>query len=88
MQQTIIELWRGNINPLENAKTNNAELKKLMELINRNYSRLESTLGDEQKIILEKYTDCFEEYLNVLGEYAFCQGFSLGSKIIKESLED
>ena len=91
MKSIIIQLWHGNIKPLEEAETHNSELKNLKNLknlINRNFSELSSALDEKQRDILGKYKDCIDEYLLYFGEYSFSQGFSSGMKIMQESLRD
>ena len=49
------EFWYGNIEPTE-YDTSSVEFKKLLELICRNEEKLRSSMTDEQKELLEKYS--------------------------------
>ena len=58
------EFWYGNIEPTED-DTSSKEYKKLLELICRNEDKLKATMTDEQKALLEKYTDCVREHQTI-----------------------
>ena len=86
MKQTIEDLWYGNVNPCEICGTSNEEMKELTRLMVRNEQDLKKELNDRQKAMLEKYTDCADEYWNRLLAQAFHDGFSLASKLLTEAL--
>lgn len=52
----------------------------------RNLDNLLKEVNRKSKEILEKYTDCIEEYLILTTEQAFCNGFCLGTELIVERL--
>ena len=86
MQQTIIDLWNGNIAPCEHCGSHDPVINKLMSLMERNQEKLSSGLTEAQMETFQKYTDCSDEYLLRMIELAFCDGFCLGSKLIMETL--
>lgn len=86
MTNTIVRLWHGDLEPVSSSGTNDPELKELERLLQRNGERLEEYLDEKGKALFEKYYDCVEEYIAVLCEQAFCNGFCLGTKITAEAL--
>ena len=86
MTKTIAELWCGNIDPISRSGRNNEKLKSLEKLITRNSDKLSESLDQKQRELFEKYNDCMDEYLFNSCEQAFCDGFSLGARILAEAL--
>ena len=76
------EFWYGNIEPTEYDTSSNKEYKKLVELIFRNEEKLRATMTDEQKELLEKYTDCVRENQVITDCLIFQNGFKLGAKMM------
>ncbi len=85
MLSTIAELWNGNLEPILHLGENNSELKKTEGIMCRNYQKLEDALNDDLKPLLVKYFDSINDYVIAMSEHAFCDGFSLGSRISAES---
>lgn len=81
------EFWYGNIEPTE-YDTSSAEYKKLLELICRNEEKLKVSMTDEQKELLEKYSDCTHEYQAITVCQIFQNGFKLGARMMLEVMED
>lgn len=86
MTKTISGLWSGNLDPVTRLGMNNTEIAKMEKLMSDNYSKLKSKLNDEQKEILEKCLDCVNDYVLLISEQSFCDGFCLGTKISAEAL--
>ena len=86
MQQTIIELWRGNIAPVEHCGAHDMEANHLLTLMEQNREKLCKGLTAAQAEVFEKYMDCSGEYLLRMSELSFCEGFCLGSKLATEAL--
>lgn len=86
MSQTIINLWNGNVAPGEHCGSHDPEANKLIALMERNREKLNGGLTEAQKAIFHKYIDCADEYLMRMMELAFCEGFSLGSRLTIEAL--
>ena len=81
MTNTIIRLWHGELEPSSYTGMNDPELMQLERLLQRNGNRLEECLDEKGKALFEKYFNCIEEYITVLCEQSFCNGFCLGTKL-------
>ena len=81
MNNTIKELWHGNIMPQSDRSNSTPEMKELLEYISRHHEDLLKTMTDEQKELFEKFEDCWSEYASLsdaeLFEYAFKPGMNL-----------
>ena len=86
MKSIINELWHGNIVPQEDSRNNTKEMKELISYIARHDEDLEKLLADEQKVIFEKYQDCWNEYVSLAEAAIFEYAFKLGMQIAIESL--
>ena len=65
MNNIIKELWHGNIVPQSDSRNNSPEMKQLMEYMARHHDALLKTMTDEQKVIFEKFDDCWSEYASL-----------------------
>jgi len=83
---TILDLWNGNIAPCEHCGAHNPTVNRLHALIERIREKLWEELTDAQKEQFQKYIDCSDEYLFLMMELAFCDGFILGNKLAYEVL--
>lgn len=84
---TILEdLWYGNINPHETFLSQNRQFKHLLSLIGKNRDKLSVTLTEQQKEILEKYDEMINEIYTFTEQAAFQYGFSLGVRLMMESI--
>lgn len=86
MTKTISQLWSGNLDPITRLGMNNIEIDKMEKLMSDNYDKLKDKLNDETKEFLEKYFDCVNDYVLLISEQSFCDGFCLGTKISAEAL--
>ena len=86
MKNIINELWHGNIVPQEDSRNNTKEMKELISYIARHDEDLEKLLTDEQKVIFEKYQDCWNEYVSLAEAAIFEYAFKLGMTIAIETL--
>ena len=79
MQNTIKNLWYGNVTPLENTKLSNNLIKL--------YDKLSALESEVKPKIGKKWDDIDDIFSDIISEYqvdAFIQGFSLGAKLIFE----
>ena len=84
---TVLEdLWYGNINPHETFLNGNCRFKHLLSLMSKNRDKLSDTLTEQQIELLEKYDEAVNEMHSLAEQAAFQCGFSLGIKIIIESI--
>ena len=88
MVKTIAQIWNGTLVPEADIKEDNPQIAELKNLLERNRKHLEQSLNEKEKEILEEYDDCVTEYIDILGEQAFCNGFCLGAKITTEALTE
>ena len=88
MSQTIVQLWYGNIGPGEHCGAHDTQAKKLICLMERNRDKLNGGLTEAQKELFQKYIDCADKYLVHMMELAFCEGFSLASRLTAEALTE
>ncbi len=86
MRETIEKIWRKQLQPYEKCGSNNEEIKALERLLQRNCEKLEKALSEKEKETLEKYNDCCNEYVDLMMEQAFCDGFCLGARIVAEAI--
>ena len=82
----IEEFWYGNINPQEQSKEHNSEVRHLLTLMGKNRDSLSDTLTDEQKETLAKYDDCVNEMYGIIEREIFAYGFRLGGQLMLETL--
>ena len=82
------ELWYGNINPLEDSTDGNAEVKKLLALVERNRDKLCEGMTELQKADLAKYDDSVNEMYGIIEQEVFKYGFRLGVRIMLEAVDE
>ena len=86
MINILSQLLNGQVKPFEEIGKNSDEIKELEKFIEQNFKELNNELNTKQKEILEKYSECVEEYFNFLIEDSFCVGFSLSTRIFTEAI--
>ena len=88
MESIIKELWHGNIVPEDDCRMRSPEMKQLMEYMARHHSDLLNSMTDEQKVILEKFHDCWSEYMSLAESAIFEYAFKLGMRMAIETLTE
>ena len=88
MRSILEELFYGNICPNTDCRIQDKEIKQLMEYIADHHDNLLSTLNDQQKEILEKFDDCYNELTDINEREIFAYAFKLGMKIAIEVLHN
>ena len=86
MNNLLVDLWNGNLCPVENCGANDPEIENLVRLIEKNRDKLDKALDETQKKAFLKYSQCMDEYLCVITEHAFCDGFSLACRLLTKAL--
>jgi len=86
MTQTILDLWNGDITPCERCGAKNPQINELLGLMERNRNDLQEGLTAAQTEVFQKYMDAADEYLLLMLEHAFCDGFRLGGRLAVETL--
>ena len=88
MSKIISCLWNGQLDPIRYLGKNNSEMKQLEHFMQRNLDALEKVLTEHDKVLFKKYSDCVNEYIVLISEQSFCDGFSIGAKIVTDALTD
>ena len=88
MRSILEELFYGNICPNTDCRSHDKETKQLMGYIADHHDKLLSTLNDQQKEILEKFDDCYNELTDINEREIFVYAFKLGMRIAIEVLHN
>lgn len=83
---TLEDLWYGNIDPHESFLIQNRRFRHLLSLMGKNRDKLSNTLTKQQKESLAKYDDAVNELHSLAELSAFQYGFSLGIRMMTESV--
>ena len=86
MKSILEELFYGNICPNTVCRSDAKEAKELMGYVASHHDNLLKTLNDEQKEILEKFNDCYDELTDINEREIFVYAFRLGMRIAIEAL--
>ena len=86
MRSILEELFYGNICPNSDCRSHDKETKQLMGYIADHHDNLLSTLNDQQKELLEKFDDCYNELTDINEREIFSYAFKLGMRIAIEVL--
>ena len=86
MRSILEELFYGNICPSTDCRSRDKETKQLMGYIADHHDNLLSNLNDQQKEILEKFDDCYNELTDINEREIFSHAFKLGMRIAIEVL--
>ena len=88
MISILEELFYGNICPNTDCRSQDKETKQLMGYIADHHDKLLSTLNDQQKEILEKFDDCYNELTDINERDIFVYAFKLGARLALEMLSN
>ena len=86
MRSILEELFYGNICPNTDCRSHDKETKQLMGYIADHHDNLLSVLNEQQKEILEKFDDCYNELTEINEREIFSYAFKLGMRIAIEVL--
>ena len=81
----IQNLWYGNMKPAEEPGSNDKACTKLWNRIYDRSEKLEERLGEEEKSMLSRLIDDYNEVFCDEREDAFVKGFSLGARLTAEA---
>ena len=84
MRTILEELYYGNICPNTDCRSTDKETKQLMGYIANHHDALLATLNDQQKELLEKFDDCYNELTDINEREIFTYAFRLGMRIAIE----
>ena len=88
MRSILEELFYGNICANTDCRSHDKETKQLMGYIADHHDTLLSTLNDQQKEILEKLDDCYNELTDINEREIYTYAFKLGMMIAIEVLHN
>lgn len=83
---TIAQLWREGLESFLDSEGRDPKVKQAEELMYQCYKDLKDLLGEQEQKLFEKYDDAAGNYALAFAEKAFCDGFSLGTKLTTEAL--
>ncbi len=86
MSKTIELLYEGKLEPVRSIGKSNEKMRRIENLVERNKSKLKGALDTEEKEMFDKYVQCIDEYLFLVSEQAFCDGFCMGARILSEAV--
>ena len=86
MRSILEELFYGNVCPNTDCRSHDKETKQLMGYIADHHDNLLSTLNEQQKELLEKFDDCYNELTDINEREIFSYAFKLGMRIAIEVL--
>ena len=80
MRSILEELFYGNICPNTDCRIHDKETKQ--GYIANHHDNLRSNLNEQQKEILEKFDDCYNELTDINEREIFTYAFKLGARIM------
>ncbi|MBQ8767481.1 MAG: hypothetical protein IJZ16_11850 [Clostridia bacterium] len=86
MAKVVEMLYEGKLEPMRLTGKSNAEMRRMENLIERHLNKLKDVLDDETKETFDKYAECMNEYVFLISEQAFCDGFCMGARILSEAV--
>ena len=86
MTNTIDQLWSGDIVIGEKCGVGDPEIEKTAMLLEKQKETLIKELKEQHREVFEKYSDCMEEYMQLVSKNAFREGFCLAAKLVSEAL--
>ena len=64
----------------------NLKVRQLEKLIGNRRQKIEEILSDEGREGFEKYIEAINEYIAVVQQQSFCDGFTLGTRLTAEAM--
>ena len=88
MRTILEELYYGNICPNTDCRSHDKDTKQLIGYIADHHDNLLATLNEQQKEILEKFDDRYNELTDINEREIFLYAFKLGARIMLQILTD
>ena len=88
MRTILEELYYGNICPNTDCRSHDKDTKQLIGYIADHHDNLLATLNEQQKEILEKFDDCWDELTDINEREIFVYAFKLGARIAIDVLTE
>lgn len=84
MSSILEELWYGNISPHEAIPVD----KQFLSLMGKNREKLEETLTEKQKELLEKYDEALNDMHSCAEIEAFSYGFRFAAQLMTKTFAE
>lgn len=85
---TILEdLYFGNVRPWERPVKKESKEQNAVRLMVNNEEKLRATLTEQQKEMLEKYRDSYNELMSICERESFVNGYTLATRIMVEVMQ-
>lgn len=88
MKKTILNLWNGDVIPVERSGGDNEIIKSEVGKIEKTVNTIEKLLDQEQLTLLHDLINHYENYMSMVAEQAFCDGFCYAYRLSAEALTD
>ena len=89
MKETLSELWRGEIHPIEDkTEADEEEIRELNKKLEAYYTILWNKLDTDGKQVLDRLRTCHTEISLTETEISFIKGFSLAVKMMTEAISE
>ncbi|MBR6787805.1 MAG: hypothetical protein IKM26_07770 [Clostridia bacterium] len=86
MTKTIAQIWKGTLDPARYSGADQPAVRELADCLEQDAEELAKELTEEAKEQFRCYCDRMNDYIALINEQAFCDGFCLGAKIVTEAL--
>ena len=86
MKSVLEELWYGNVCPNTEGWECSPLAKQLIGYMADHHDKLQATLTQQQKEMLEKFDDCYAELTELNERELFTYAFRLGARMMLEVL--
>ena len=86
MSLTIRQLWNGHLAPVRYSGAESPEIKEVLAAIDLHLDALQEDFSEKEKLLLEQYRSSVNDYIALCCEQAFCDGYSMGTRLTAEAL--
>ncbi len=86
MTKTIAQIWKGTLDPARYSGADQMAVRALADRLEQDAEQLTKILMEKEKAMFQDYCDRMNDYVALMNEQAFCDGFCLGAKIVAEAL--
>ncbi len=85
---TILEdLYYGNVKPWERPVKKESREQNAVQLMVNNEEKLRATLTEQQKEMLDKYRDSYNELMSICERESFVNGYTLATRVMVEVMQ-
>ena len=84
----IQELFYGNVEPQSSATELSPKLKQQLKNVVKAEEELSAKINDEERALLKKYTDIYNEFCSTSCADAFITGFRIATRIFFDAFSE